>query len=132
MEAMPRVVVTEEDTDCAICLEDYEVGGEAREMLCKHKFHSGCIEKWLGIHGFCPISRFSMPVAGGDGDGGDKSEITESREEGVLSRGHDLMDVTSDSDRGSEDPDPTSDSQDGIVPAMDDTSTNEESMDTEC
>ena len=33
IEAMLRVVVTEEGTDCSICLEDYEVGGEAREMV---------------------------------------------------------------------------------------------------
>ncbi|KAI9124384.1 hypothetical protein K1719_004306 [Acacia pycnantha] len=61
IQAMPRVVVTDEGTDCSICLETYEVGGEAREMPCKHKFHSGCIEKWLGLHGSCPICRYAMP-----------------------------------------------------------------------
>ena len=62
IEAMPRIVVTEEDIDCSICLEDNEDGGEAREMPCMYKFHSGCIEKWFGIHGSFPICRFLIPV----------------------------------------------------------------------
>ncbi|KAJ7974399.1 RING/U-box superfamily protein [Quillaja saponaria] len=76
IEALSRVKVTEEDADCVICLEEFEVGGEATEMPCKHRFHSACIEKWLGIHGSCPICRFVMPVEevgdknnnGGDGE----------------------------------------------------------------
>nr|DAD34894.1 TPA_asm: hypothetical protein HUJ06_005534 [Nelumbo nucifera] len=61
---MPKVEITEEEGDgeCAICLEGWEIGGEAREMPCKHKYHSSCIEKWLGLHGSCPICRFKMPV----------------------------------------------------------------------
>lgn len=45
---MPRVIVTAEESDenCSICLEEFEVGGEARVMPCKHRFHSACIENW--------------------------------------------------------------------------------------
>ncbi|KAF8399486.1 hypothetical protein HHK36_015352 [Tetracentron sinense] len=82
IEAMPKVEITEEegDGDCAICLEDWEIGGEARVMPCKHRYHTNCIEKWLEIHGSCPVCRFKMPVdedehkkiGDGDGDGGDE------------------------------------------------------------
>ncbi|XP_059670350.1 E3 ubiquitin-protein ligase MPSR1-like [Cornus florida] len=78
IEAMPAVNITEGEggSQCAICLAEYEVGGEAKEMPCKHRYHSGCIEKWLGIHGSCPVCRYKMPVEeeeddsgkGGDGD----------------------------------------------------------------
>ena len=64
IEAMPRVTVTAEESDkaCSICLEEFEVGGEVREMPCKHKFHSGCIENWLRVKGLCPLCRFVMPM----------------------------------------------------------------------
>ncbi|XP_059451337.1 E3 ubiquitin-protein ligase MPSR1-like [Corylus avellana] len=77
IEAMPRVAVTQEEAvakECAICLDGYEVGGEAREMPCKHRFHSGCIERWLGLHGSCPVCRFAMPVEEGNVNNGGGEE----------------------------------------------------------
>uniref|UniRef100_A0A2N9EDW3 RING-type E3 ubiquitin transferase n=1 Tax=Fagus sylvatica TaxID=28930 RepID=A0A2N9EDW3_FAGSY len=67
IEAMPKLVVTagEYGKECSICLEGFEVGGEAREMPCKHWFHSGCIENWLRVRGSCPLCRFVMPVEEG-------------------------------------------------------------------
>jgi hypothetical protein len=62
MEAMPNVEVDEDGGDCVICLDELEVGGVAKEMPCKHRFHANCIEKWLGIHGSCPVCRYKMPV----------------------------------------------------------------------
>jgi hypothetical protein len=79
IEVMPRVAVTKEEVvekDCAICLDGYEVGGEAREMPCKHRFHSGCIERWLGLHGSCPVCRFAMPVEEGNVNSGGGYPIT--------------------------------------------------------
>lgn len=40
----------------------FGVGGVAKEMPCKHRFHGNCIEKWLGMHGSCPVCRYEMPV----------------------------------------------------------------------
>ncbi|KAJ4832968.1 hypothetical protein Tsubulata_010141 [Turnera subulata] len=65
IDGMPRIRVTveEEGGECAICLGGIGVGCEIREMPCKHrKFHSGCIEKWLGRNGSCPLCRFMMPL----------------------------------------------------------------------
>ncbi|KAE8694449.1 putative Ribosomal protein L34e superfamily protein [Hibiscus syriacus] len=76
IEAMPKIKVKESGRDCSICLEEFGVDEEAREMPCKHVFHSGCIQKWLQIHGSCPICRFLMPadtVETGGGDGGRRS-----------------------------------------------------------
>ncbi|XP_057953348.1 E3 ubiquitin-protein ligase SIRP1-like [Malania oleifera] len=61
VEAMPTVTV-EEHVQCSVCLDDFEIGAEAREMPCKHKFHSGCILPWLELHSSCPVCRFLMPA----------------------------------------------------------------------
>ncbi|KAF7809114.1 E3 ubiquitin-protein ligase RNF181-like [Senna tora] len=80
IEAMGSVEIGEgEDGECAICLEEWEIGGVAKEMPCKHKFHGNCIEKWLGIHGNCPVCRYEMPVeekevGKKDDDDGDEGE----------------------------------------------------------
>ncbi|KAF9677075.1 hypothetical protein SADUNF_Sadunf08G0069800 [Salix dunnii] len=59
MEAMPSVEIGEDNKDgeCAICLEEWESGAVVREMPCKHRFHGNCVEKWLKIHGNCPVCR---------------------------------------------------------------------------
>ncbi|KAJ8505836.1 hypothetical protein OPV22_006722 [Ensete ventricosum] len=81
LDAMPTVKV-EENTSCPVCLEDMDVGAEAREMPCKHKFHGECILPWLELHSSCPLCRFQLPAdeskvpsAGGGGsntDGGSR------------------------------------------------------------
>ncbi|KAL4568492.1 hypothetical protein LXL04_024105 [Taraxacum kok-saghyz] len=62
IEAIPSVTATEEE-DCAICLTDFSgSAGEAKELPCRHRYHSDCIMKWLGIHGSCPVCRYEMPL----------------------------------------------------------------------
>ncbi|EPS62723.1 hypothetical protein M569_12067, partial [Genlisea aurea] len=68
IESLPLVIVSESDWECSICLSEDE-GSEAKEMPCGHRFHSDCIDKWLGIHGSCPVCRFIMPAEEvGEGD----------------------------------------------------------------
>ncbi|KAL0332081.1 UNVERIFIED_CONTAM: E3 ubiquitin-protein ligase MP [Sesamum calycinum] len=64
IESLPGVQVSEPGLECPICLAEYEVNREmeVKEMPCRHKFHAGCIDKWLGIHGSCPVCRYNMPV----------------------------------------------------------------------
>ena len=82
IEAMPSVEVKEgeEGGECVVCLEEYGVGAVVKEMPCRHRFHPNCIEKWLGIHGSCPVCRYEMPVE--EKDEGKKRD----NEEGVRER----------------------------------------------
>ncbi|KAL2226145.1 E3 ubiquitin-protein ligase RING1 [Sesamum indicum] len=84
--ASVEIVGSENDDDpCVICLEEWEAGEKAKEMPCKHRFHGECIEKWLRIHGSCPVCRYEMPVdeedddakkrRSGEGDGERRREI---------------------------------------------------------
>ncbi|CAN6693605.1 unnamed protein product [Malus baccata var. baccata] len=61
VEALPAVTI-KENMQCSVCLDDFEVGVEAKEMPCKHKFHSGCILPWLELHSSCPVCRFQLPA----------------------------------------------------------------------
>ncbi|KAL5722837.1 RING-type E3 ubiquitin transferase [Ranunculus cassubicifolius] len=66
IQALRKVVFTEDDKEkeCAICLDELEIGGEGKEMPCMHMYHEKCIEKWLGIHGSCPVCRHEIPMDG--------------------------------------------------------------------
>ncbi|XP_011025108.1 PREDICTED: E3 ubiquitin-protein ligase RNF115-like isoform X2 [Populus euphratica] len=61
IEALPTVTV-KEPLQCSVCLDDFEIVAEAREMPCKHKFHSGCILPWLELHSSCPVCRHQLPA----------------------------------------------------------------------
>ncbi|KAL5561019.1 hypothetical protein UlMin_030766 [Ulmus minor] len=60
VEALP-IVMIKENFQCSICLDDFEIGSEAKQMRCKHRFHSGCILPWLELHSSCSICRFQLP-----------------------------------------------------------------------
>ncbi|KAM7497552.1 hypothetical protein LguiA_021966 [Lonicera macranthoides] len=65
VEAMPSVKI-EQSFQCSVCLEDFEIGGEAKEMPCKHRFHSACILPWLDLHSSCPVCRYQLPSSDDD------------------------------------------------------------------
>lgn len=60
VEALPMVTI-DETLQCSVCLEDFEIGTEAKEMPCKHKFHGSCILPWLELHSTCPVCRHQLP-----------------------------------------------------------------------
>ncbi|KAI6670751.1 hypothetical protein NL676_005636 [Syzygium grande] len=81
IEAMPTVKMAE-NVQCSVCLDDLQIGAEAKEMPCKHKFHSGCILPWLELHSSCPVCRFQLPIdeSKTDADGSRNGNDTGERE----------------------------------------------------
>ncbi|KAJ7955458.1 E3 ubiquitin-protein ligase RING1 [Quillaja saponaria] len=79
IDALPTVAINE-NLQCSVCLDDFDVGAEAKEMPCKHKFHGGCILPWLELHSSCPVCRFQLPAdeSKRDSDGTRNSRNTQS------------------------------------------------------
>ncbi|CAN7050211.1 unnamed protein product [Brassica oleracea var. botrytis] len=72
VESLETVMVEEGLVQCTVCLDDFEIGVEAKEMPCKHKFHSECLLPWLELHSSCPVCRYLLPT--GDDDGETKTD----------------------------------------------------------
>lgn len=53
------------NSECAVCLCGFVDGEDhIRQLpLCKHFFHSSCIDMWLHSHSDCPICRAAVSVS---------------------------------------------------------------------
>lgn len=45
---------------CVICKDEFFVDSEAKQLPCKHLYHSHCILPWLSHHSSCPLCRFQL------------------------------------------------------------------------
>ncbi|XP_015888427.2 E3 ubiquitin-protein ligase At4g11680 [Ziziphus jujuba] len=55
-----ELVLSSEDSECCICLSNYDDGAELYALPCNHHFHCGCISKWLQINATCPLCKFNI------------------------------------------------------------------------
>ncbi|CAI9113340.1 OLC1v1013922C1 [Oldenlandia corymbosa var. corymbosa] len=67
VEGLPVIKMTEEllesdSSQCAVCKDSFELGEEAKQMPCKHIYHSDCILPWLELHNSCPVCRYELPT----------------------------------------------------------------------
>ncbi|KAJ1257484.1 hypothetical protein BS78_10G000300 [Paspalum vaginatum] len=66
--ALPDVAVSAEmmqadgGAQCAVCMDDFQLGAAAKQLPCKHVFHKDCILPWLDLHSSCPVCRFELPT----------------------------------------------------------------------
>ena len=50
-----------ENNECSICLENFdETSILYSGLICKHKFHSDCLNKWLLYNNTCPHCRIEI------------------------------------------------------------------------
>ncbi|XP_002531557.2 probable E3 ubiquitin-protein ligase RHC2A [Ricinus communis] len=83
IESMPVINIISDhvsmESHCAVCKEAFEINTEAREMPCKHIYHSDCILPWLSLRNSCPVCRHELPtdVRNGSGSGMTSPEASE-------------------------------------------------------
>eukprot|EP00930_Biecheleria_cincta_P057947 TRINITY_DN4380_c0_g1_i1.p1 TRINITY_DN4380_c0_g1~~TRINITY_DN4380_c0_g1_i1.p1 ORF type:complete len:667 (+),score=92.58 TRINITY_DN4380_c0_g1_i1:61-2001(+) len=46
-----------EQTQCVVCLDEFQDGDRVRALPCGHVFHVGCVDEWLGRDAHCPLCR---------------------------------------------------------------------------
>nr|ACT21194.1 zinc finger protein [Carica papaya] len=71
IEALPTIKIFQEmpDSDssqCAVCKDSFALAEEAKQMPCKHIYHSQCILPWLELHNSCPVCRYELPTDDAD------------------------------------------------------------------
>ncbi|KAK1357239.1 RING-type E3 ubiquitin transferase [Heracleum sosnowskyi] len=78
VESLPRVEICDRhvsvEAQCAVCHESFDLGVEAREMPCKHLYHSDCILPWLAMRNSCPVCRYELPAESSESLEGNSEE----------------------------------------------------------
>ncbi|KAL6951897.1 RING-type E3 ubiquitin transferase [Sarracenia purpurea var. burkii] len=68
LESIPTIKITGSFLEidpiilCAVCKDQFVVDVEAKQLPCKHMYHSDCILPWLSQHNSCPVCRFRLPT----------------------------------------------------------------------
>ncbi|TYI94684.1 hypothetical protein E1A91_D02G222500v1 [Gossypium mustelinum] len=67
IDSLPSVKITKDhlsskSNQCAVCMDDFEEGIQAKWMPCRHLYHKDCILPWLELHNSCPVCRHELPT----------------------------------------------------------------------
>eukprot|EP00434_Breviolum_minutum_P005849 symbB.v1.2.005155.t4/scaffold297.1/size245286/8 len=65
IKALPCYTLEEAPKDaqpCTICQETFAKRDVLKELPCQHRFHQGCIEKWLEMSEHCPVRNGPLPT----------------------------------------------------------------------
>ncbi|KAF8108326.1 hypothetical protein N665_0111s0039 [Sinapis alba] len=81
IEIDPTHLLSDSQSHCAVCKENFVLKSAAREMPCNHIYHPDCILPWLAIRNSCPVCRHELPADDDDGGGGGGTAVGHEEEE---------------------------------------------------
>ncbi|CAD5320872.1 unnamed protein product [Arabidopsis thaliana] len=82
IEIDPTHLLSDSQSHCAVCKENFVLKSSAREMPCNHIYHPDCILPWLAIRNSCPVCRHELPAEDlTDGTGAALTAVTATAEE---------------------------------------------------
>jgi hypothetical protein len=55
--ASPAAYDADSQTACSICLVSFEDGDSLRVLPCHHRYHLGCVDRWLVERNSCPVCK---------------------------------------------------------------------------
>jgi hypothetical protein len=76
LDAMNKLVqlrlrgIDEDNQECLICAETYEIGCVVIPLPCGHLYHSTCVTDWLCRQCTCPVCRYEIPTNNADYEAG--------------------------------------------------------------
>ncbi|KAK3884351.1 hypothetical protein Pcinc_011362 [Petrolisthes cinctipes] len=62
VDNLSSVTMERKGEKCPVCLKEWSIGDEAKELPCQHKFHPTCILPWLQKTNSCPLCRHELPT----------------------------------------------------------------------
>lgn len=67
VQGLPDIKISQDllasdSSQCAVCKDSFELDEVAKQMPCKHIYHSDCILPWLDLHNSCPVCRYELPT----------------------------------------------------------------------
>ena len=48
---------------CTICISDFEVGEELKQLPCRHIYHLECVDSWLKQENKCPVCKGEVDIS---------------------------------------------------------------------
>lgn len=66
LSLLPQTTLTDKEylgnnnKDCIICLDAFEINDRLTTLPCTHFFHCNCLEKWVKKNRSCPVCKFSL------------------------------------------------------------------------
>jgi len=90
---LPDKIVTSKDKDhsCPVCLGEFKMLENVKQLPCSHSFHPSCILPWLEKTNSCPLCRHELPTDDEDYEEFRKEKAREKERATQLEALHDSM-----------------------------------------